>query len=248
MTNDIIARQLREYAGEMDRGGGLFRARSYRAAAFAIARLQRPLLEFLEKGGRAALEAIPGIGISMAYTIEMLLTTGDFRVLREPGGALAKLPGVGPRRAEALRDKAGVTTLEGLRQAALDGKLTQHIGRRPLQGIVSAVEARLREEACPPTLDEPDVEDLLALDAACRSGGECQARRGGWTLRAAPANTALAHRLGMTSDWVDIEFERGEVSGQRTVVTQPRGALKGQRVVRGRETECRGPRKGATAA
>ncbi|MFO0846596.1 MAG: helix-hairpin-helix domain-containing protein [Gemmataceae bacterium] len=248
MTNDIISQHLREYAAERDQGGGLFRARSYRAAAFAIARLQRPLLDIFRQGGRAALEAIPGIGISMAYTIEVLLTTGEFRVLREPGQGLTSLPGVGPRLAEALRDRLGVTTLEGLRQAARDGRLTRHVGRRRLQGIVTAAEARLREESSTLALDEPTVGDLVAFDTGFRNGVETQGRRAGWVMRAAPANTALAHRLGMTSDWVVIEFERGEVCGQRTVVTETQGDLAGQRVVRGREAECRRLRGGAAAA
>ena len=90
--------------------------------------------------------------------------------------------------------------------------------------------------------------DLLEYDAAFRTGVKAQTRSGGWALRAAPANTALAHRLGMTSDWVVIEFERGEVCGQRTVVTETQGDLAGQRVVRGREGECRRLRGGAAAA
>lgn len=247
MNNDSIARHLREYATEMDRVGGLFRARSYRAAAFAIARLQRPLGDILVEGGRAALEAIPGIGLSMAYTIEAMLTSGEFRVLREPVApqkALITLPGVGPRLAEMLRDRLGVTTLEGVRDAARDGRLAKYAGRRQVQGITAAVEARMRQESAPAALDEPAVEDLLAFDREFRADGSRQERRGGWALRASAANTALAHRLGMTADWVVIDFERGEVSGQRTVVTEARG----DRVVRGREAECRRARGEASAA
>ncbi len=58
-------------------------------------------------------------------------------------------------------------------------------------------------------------------------------------MRALFSNTALAHRLERTRDWVVIFFEKGDVRGQRTVVTEPRGDLAGRRVVRGRENECR---------
>ena len=52
-------------------------------------------------------------------------------------------------------------------------------------------------------------------------------------------NTALAHRLGQTHDWVVVYFDDGVISGQCTVVTETRGDLRGLRVVRGRERECR---------
>jgi hypothetical protein len=47
----------------------------------------------------------------------------------------------------------------------------------------------------------------------------------------------------MTHDWVVIYFydddHHHHVEGQRTVVTETRGPLVGQRVVRSREQECR---------
>jgi hypothetical protein len=64
--------------------------------------------------------------------------------------------------------------------------------------------------------------------------------REAWQLTALFSNTARAHELGKTRDWVVVYFHtdiRGE--GQRTVVTETRGALIGRRVVRGREEECR---------
>jgi len=66
------------------------------------------------------------------------------------------------------------------------------------------------------------------------------ARRGGWHFTALYSNTATAHRLGRTRDWVVIYFYDGEhAEGQHTVVTETRGPLAGRRVVRGREAECR---------
>jgi len=54
------------------------------------------------------------------------------------------------------------------------------------------------------------------------------------------SNTALAHELGRTRDWVVIYFGReGGPEHQRTVVTEARGPLEGRRVVRGREAACR---------
>jgi putative hydrolase len=74
------------------------------------------------------------------------------------------------------------------------------------------------------------------------------ADRNGWRFRALYSNTALAHRLGQTHDWVVIYFDDGLVRGQRTVVTETRGDLRGRRVVRGRERECRAHYQPAPAA
>jgi len=53
------------------------------------------------------------------------------------------------------------------------------------------------------------------------------------------SNTARAHELGMTHDWVVVYYERDGHENQCTVVTERRGDLGGQRVVRGREDDCR---------
>ena len=63
--------------------------------------------------------------------------------------------------------------------------------------------------------------------------------RGPWHFSALFSNTALAHRLGRTRDWVVISFNHDHYAeGQHTVVTETRGPLCGERVVRGREREC----------
>jgi hypothetical protein len=63
---------------------------------------------------------------------------------------------------------------------------------------------------------------------------------GDWHFTALFSNTATAHQLGRTRDWVVIHFyDDDHAERQRTVVTEVRGALRGRRVVRGREPECR---------
>ena len=124
------------------------------------------------------------------------------------------------------------------------------------------MDQRLRRENDPVApVAEPSVADLLAVDAEYREGmeeqrlptlaprnfnpsgerwlGVLRTERAGWKLRALFSNTALAHRLEKTRDWVVVYFERDGVLGQRTVVTETRGELLGMRVVRGREAECR---------
>jgi len=52
------------------------------------------------------------------------------------------------------------------------------------------------------------------------------------------SNTALAHRLDRTHDWVVIYSDGPHEDHQATVVTAHAGPLSGERVVRGREREC----------
>jgi hypothetical protein len=64
--------------------------------------------------------------------------------------------------------------------------------------------------------------------------------REGWHFTALFSNTARAHELGRTRDWVVLYFyDDHHAESQRTVVTEQRGPLAGRRVIRGREPECR---------
>ena len=52
--------------------------------------------------------------------------------------------------------------------------------------------------------------------------------------------SSRSHQLGRTRDWVVVYFYDGDHrERQHTVVTETRGPLSDQRVVRGREVECR---------
>jgi putative hydrolase len=58
--------------------------------------------------------------------------------------------------------------------------------------------------------------------------------RDGWHFTALYSNTALAHQLHRTNDWVVLYFyDDQHVEGQHTVVTETHGTLAGERVVRG---------------
>jgi len=61
-----------------------------------------------------------------------------------------------------------------------------------------------------------------------------------WRFTVLFSNTALAHQLGRTRDWVVVYFHTDtRPEGQRTVVTETRGPLAGRRVIRGREAASR---------
>ena len=104
MTNEMIARRLQDYAAELEKeGGSVYRVRAYRTAAQTVQALTRPVAEVLAAQGRAGLEQLPGIGKSLAYTIEGLVEDGRWQTLkpadaaREPDRLFTSLPGVGPR-------------------------------------------------------------------------------------------------------------------------------------------------------
>jgi DNA polymerase (family X) len=64
--------------------------------------------------------------------------------------------------------------------------------------------------------------------------------RDAWHFTALYSNTARAHELGRTRDWVVVYYyDHDHHEYQCTVVTEFRGPLRGKRVVRGRERECR---------
>lgn len=251
------------------REANLYRVRAYRRAAETVLGLDRPLADLVAAEGRAGLEELPGIGTHLSYTLEEIARTGEFRVLNTEGGAidaervLRSLPGVGPRLARLIHERLAISTLEELERAAHDGRLSRlGIGAKRLRGIRETLAGRLgRYRFALPVREEPNVVELLALDEEYRSRAAAmnlptmaprrfnpehkpwlsifQTRRGAWQYRVLFSNTALAHRLGRTHDWVVVYFDNGNSSGQRTIVTENRGDLRGRRVVRGREQECR---------
>ena len=65
-------------------------------------------------------------------------------------------------------------------------------------------------------------------------------QRGYWHFTAMYSNTARAHGLHRSRDWVVIHFyDENHQEGQHTVVTENHGPLVGMRVVRGMEAACR---------
>lgn len=134
--------------------------------------------------------------------------------------------------------------------------------RTSLAGILGGA-ARRRQQEPDEGADEPPVALLLEIDAEYRrraAEGDLptiapkrfnpddekwlpilETTREGWKLTVLFSNTALAHELGKTHDWVVVYFEpaEGGPEGQRTLVTEQGGALDGRRVVRGRERDSR---------
>jgi DNA polymerase (family 10) len=70
LTNQDIARKLREHASELARtGDNLYRVRAFRQAAMTVLSLPEELSAILAASGTQGLEQLPGVGKSLASTI-----------------------------------------------------------------------------------------------------------------------------------------------------------------------------------
>jgi putative hydrolase len=184
----------------------------------------------------------------------------------DPERLFQTIPGVGPHLARRLHDTLHVDTLEALEIAAHDGRLdtVPGIGRRRAAMLRASLATMLGRPRRRPrqALKEPEVAVLLEVDreyqdkaaqgrlptiAPRRFNPEGQAwlpvlhtQRGVWHFTVLYSNTARAHALHHTHDWVVVYFSAHDhQERQRTIVTETHGPLLGKRVVRGREAECR---------
>ena len=144
-------------------------------------------------------------------------------------GSLMTVPGIGERRAAAIR--AGLAAVLGRGRP----RRRRH-GRLPAVRLLLEIDAEYRKQAAAGKLSRiapkrfnPEGKAWLPI---------LHAEREGWHFTALFSNTARAYQLGRTDDWVVIYFyDDDHQEGQCTVVTETRGPREGKRVVRGREDE-----------
>jgi putative hydrolase len=218
----------------------------------------RDVLEREGAKGLLALPGI-GAGIGGAIE-EMLRTGrwGQLERLRGTLDAeklFRAVPGVGAALARRIHDTLHVDTLEALEVAAHDGRLASVAGIGPrrtaiIRGALGNMLGRPRPRLR--SIVEPSVAILLDVDdqyrreaeagrlpkiASRRFNPEAEAwlpimhtEREAWHFTVLFSNTARAHELRRTRDWVVVYFHADhQQEGQRTVVTETRGRLEGQR-------------------
>jgi putative hydrolase len=178
--NEAIAERLEEVAQILEeQGANRFRVRAYRRGAFTLRTMGRPVQELLGEGDLAALEALPGIGESLARAIREVVRTGRLPMLErlrgesDPVALFLTVPGVGRRTAERLHQDLGLESLEELEAAAHDGRLETicGLGRKRLAGIRESLAqrlARVRPPRAGGPVDPPDVAELLEVDSEYR--------------------------------------------------------------------------------
>ena len=275
LDNHAVAERLDEVGELLDgREANPYRAQAYHRAASTIRGLETPLAELLDSEGLPGLTALPGIGDSIARSVQHLLVTGELPILKRLRGhsgndaALTTVPGVGQKTAARIHSDLGIESLADLEIAAYDGRLAglPGMGGKRLRAIRDSLAGRFRRKPAGRVVAhaepewQPPVAELLSIDDEYRNKaaagrllqvapsrfnatGETwlpilHARRDGRGYTAMYSNTARAHELRATHDWVVIYREGAGDRGQWTVITSHRGPLKGRRVVRGREAEC----------
>ena len=175
----------------------------------------------------------------------------------DPVKLFQTVPGIGPRLALRIHDELDIDTLEALELAAHDGRLAAISGVGPrraaaFRATLESMLSRVRGRRVRERVDGPDVKLLLDVDHEYREkaaagslptiaprrfnpSGEAwlsilHTERDGWHFTVLFSNTARAHELGRTSDWVVVYFyDDHHQEGQHTVVTETRGALIGRR-------------------
>ncbi len=175
-TNEEVAALLREYAELLGlTGGDPFRVRSYEKAAKAIAGYPDDLGTLPER----ALTRVPGVGPSVAAKIAEYRRTGtinavdDLRAKVPPGAlVLAKVPGVGAKRALHIAGDLGVTSVDELEEAVRGGRLRGVPGFGPkteeriLRGIAVAASDTALRGALRALESDATVDDIGAVLAA----------------------------------------------------------------------------------
>jgi hypothetical protein len=211
------------------------------ALARAIEQLARtgvlPLLERLRGGAGEAdvYMTVPGIGPALATRIrdrlgieslaDLEVAAWDGRLLQVRGMGRVRVRGV--RESLAGRFRRRPVGQEPARRGAQPGD--------PPVGELLDVDIEYRRRARSRTLPRiaprrfnPSHRAWLPVLHTIRQGRH---------YTALFSNTARAHELGTTHDWVVI-YRDDHGDGQWTIVTARLGPLRSRRIVRGREKEC----------
>lgn len=178
------------------------------------------------------------------------------------------LPTIGPELAHRIYDHLHVETLPELYSAAINGRLDEvpGIGEKRAAAIRECLAERLRHAPRPtaplyPATDRSiPVAEILSVDEEYRRKSAedelpriaprnfnpdgaawlpiLHTQRGDRHYTALFSNSARAHELNTTKDWVVIYRDDDQQHGRWTVITSQFGKLHGCRIIRGREDEC----------
>jgi len=275
-SNAQVAATLEEVASLLEtQGANPYRVAAYRRAATTLRERAEPVHELVFTVGVAGLMELPGVGQSLAHSIEHLVRCGRLHMLERLRGEhaaeriFATIAGIGPHLARAIHEALGIETLHELDACARDGRLARvpGMGEKRLRAVRESLAGRFHHSSQPVPPPAPaataavPVAELLDVDAEYRELARknklpriaprrfnptseawlpvLHTERGTRHYTALYSNTARAHELGVTHDWVVI-YRDDDQRGTWTVITSQFSHLRGRRVVRGREEECAG--------
>jgi putative hydrolase len=184
VENNEVARHLEEVAALLQmQGANPFRVGAYRQAADRLRALHRPLTEIVATEGVSGLERLPGIGGSLARSIEHLAKTGRLPLLdrlrgdSRPERIFTTVADIGPKLARRIHDQLGIESLADLECAAHDGRLAKvsGMGEKRIRAVRESVAGRFPRKGPSPyspascdTSPEPPVAELLDVDRQYR--------------------------------------------------------------------------------
>jgi len=149
MTKDQVADSLKEIGTILELNGeNPFKCRAYLNAARTLETSPTDLAELVRTN---RLGELPGIGDALREKITTLVTTGKLPYLDElrasiPSGLLPllDLPGLGPKKLRALREKLKIESLAALTQACQDGRLAslEGFGEKTATNLLDSIQRR----------------------------------------------------------------------------------------------------------
>lgn len=190
---------------------------------------------------------VPGIGEELARRIhsELHIDTLEDLEVAAHDGRLEKVSGMGDRRTEGIRDALYSILSRSTRRRARRLRYLEkerlvggdpHISSHPPVSAILDVDDEYRQKAnagklktIAPRRFNPEKKSFLPI---------LHTEKEGWHFTALFSNTARAHDLGKTRDWVVVYYEQDGHENQCTIVTEHHGPLTGRRVARGLEREC----------
>ena len=149
MKNKELAKIFYEISFFLQMEGDKFRPIAYEKAAITLEGLQEDVEKIYQKGGLSALEAIPGVGKSIAEKIKEYLETGKINYyenfkrkyplnLEE----LMGIEGLGPKRLKVLYERLKIKNLKELEEACRAHKIAPlfGFGEKTEKNILEAIE------------------------------------------------------------------------------------------------------------
>jgi DNA polymerase (family 10) len=149
MNRDQVADILVEIGTLLElKGENPFKVRAYSNAARSLQTLAEPLEKMVREG---RLGEIPGIGEALQQKITELVTTGRLAYYEElknsiaPGlVAMLEIPGLGPKKIQALHRELGIESVEALEKACREGRVAglKGFGEKTQANILEGIERR----------------------------------------------------------------------------------------------------------
>lgn len=146
MRNTELAKIFYEIADFLAMEEVPFKPYAYQRVALALEGMEEDVAKLYLKGGRKALEEIPGVGKNIADKIEEYLKTGKIKYYQKLKKKtpvdieeLTTVEGLGPKKVKVLYQKLGIRNIKDLEKAARGHKIA------PLFGFGSKTEENILE-------------------------------------------------------------------------------------------------------